>query len=223
MRDIHQHGGVSGRLTSWLVIAVSVAGLTSCGGGRPAARPSADSAEDTTTHESAPPAPAPVADQPAPAAQEEYVVRGACPFECCKYGDHWSLLHGGVLRSEPNGDADSVGSVADGATVQTDEGAMVLHPPGVATVVPDTSHNAGGPAIGDTVAVITYTGAKVAHVRSHGQEFDMNWSALHMSREPVQTWWVHMTDPVSGESVWLLMSGGISAEGVGAKNACGGH
>lgn len=207
---------------SWLVIVVMAGAVSSCGGQRPAARPSADSAPDTTIGESAPPAPAAVAEQPAPAI-EEYIVHGACPFECCKYGGNWTLLQGGALRSEPNGDADSVGSVADGATVHTEEGAMVLHPPGVATVVPDTSHNAGGPAIGDTVEVITYTGAKVARVRSHDQEFDMNWSGLHMMREPAQQWWVHMTDPVSGQTGWLLMSGGVNAAQVGAPNACGGH
>lgn len=222
MRGMDPNRGVGSTLRSWLVIVVMAGGVSSCGGGRPAARPSADSAEDTTARESAPPAP-PVAEQPVAAGVQEYVVRGACPFECCKYGGNWTLLRGGVLRSEPSSDADSVGSVADGATVHTDEGAMVLHPPGVATVVPDSSHNTAGPAVGDTVEVITYTGAKVGRVRWHDQEFEMSWSGLRMMREPVQRWWVHMTDPVSGQGGWLLMSGGISAEGVGAKNACGGH
>jgi hypothetical protein len=126
-----------------------------------------------------------------------------------------------VLRSEPNADADSVASVADGATVETDEGAMVLHPPGIAVVVPDTSNHAGLP-VGDTVEVITYTGAKVAHVRSSGQESDVGWGALHLIHEPVQRWWVHMTDPASGQAGWLQM-GGISAENVGAANSCSGR
>ena len=191
-------------------------------GGRPSRRAAADDSTADTSESGPPPARAPEPTQPPPAAPEpaEYIVRGACPFECCKYGPNWSLLHGGVLRTAPNPDADSVASVADGATVETDEGAMVLHPPGIAVVVPDTS-NHSALAAGDTVEVITYTGAKLARVRRNNQEAELGWGALHLIREPLQRWWVHMTDPASGASGWLQM-GGISAENVGAANACSG-
>jgi len=96
---------------------------------------------------------------------------------------------------------------------------MVLHPPGIAVVVPDTSARSSGPGLGDTVAVISYTGAKVARVRSQDQEFEMSWQGLRMLREPLQRWWVHMTDPNTGQSGWLQM-GGVSAQNVGAANSC---
>lgn len=204
-----------------LSAAVVLAVLVSACGGKSAERKTDDS--DTVAAAPAPPQAANDVNQP-PTDQgvepdEEYVVHGVCPFECCKYGN-WTIVEGGVLRSEPNSDADSVGSVATGAAVTTDEGAMVLHPPGKAVMVPDTSiHSSSGPNVGDTVEVITYTGAKVARVRSHGSEFEASWSALRMMRDPHQRWWVHMTDPNSGAAGWLQM-GGVSAQDVGAPNSC---
>jgi hypothetical protein len=148
-------------------------------------------------------------------------VHGVCPFECCKYGN-WTMLHGGALRSEPSRTADSVGSVAAGAAVVTDEGVMVLHPPGLAVIVADTSNrNSSGPAVGDTVEVISYTRAKLARVRSQAGEYELNWSAVHMMREPLQRWWVHLSDPTTGQEGWMLMAG-VSAQDVGAPNSCSG-
>ena len=200
-----------------LLNVILAVGLTGCGGGRPAQRTS-DSTADTTATVSIPPPEPVTAVAQSPAIDEEYIVHGVCPFECCKYGD-WTLLQGGALRTEPNGGADSVGSVVAGAAVRTDEGVMVLHQPGIAVVVPDTSARSSGPGLGDTVAVISYTGAKVARVRSQDQEFEMSWQALRMLREPLQRWWVHMTDPNTGQSGWLQM-GGVRAQDVGAANSC---
>src|SRR2546425_3187684 len=140
------------RASMAVLTAILAVGLTGCGR-RPAQRTS-DSATDTTTVSIRPPPPEPVtAVAQSPAIDEEYIVHGVCPFECCKYGD-WTLLQGGALRTDPNGGADSVGTVVAGAAVRTDEGVMVLHPPGIAVVVPDTSARSSGPGLGDTVAVI---------------------------------------------------------------------
>src|SRR5262249_26619285 len=118
----------------------------------------------------------------------------------------------------PIHEADSVGQVSQGPAAQTDEGAMVLRPTGLAVVVPDTG-NHSGLAAGDTVEVISYTGSKVSRVRSRDQEADIGWSALRMMREPLQRWWVHMTDPGTGQAGWLQM-GGVSAQDVGAPSSC---
>lgn len=151
---------------------------------------------------------------------EEYIIHGVCPFECCKYGD-WTALQGGPLRSEPSRTADSVGNIAPGAAIHTDEGVMVLHPPGVAVIVPDSStRNLSGVSVGDTVEVISYTGSKLARVRSGGgQELELSWSGVHMTREPLQRWWVHMSDPSTGQEGWMQM-GGVSAQDVGAPSSC---
>ncbi len=211
---------LSSTVTSSLLIGIFTALVAACGG--QTAEKTPPPADSEAVDAGAPPPAAPAAEtnpEPEPvAAPAEYVIRGVCPFECCKYGN-WTLLDGGVLRSEPNPDADSVGQVAAGQAVQTDEGVMTLRPPGVAVVVPDTSNHAGL-ANGDTVEVISYTGAKVARVRSQGgEESDIGWKGLRMIRDPLQRWWVHMTDPASGQAGWLQM-GGISAQNVGAPGSC---
>ena len=198
-----------------------VLGLSSCGGRPP--QQQSEAAGDTASPELPPPPQAEnAAEQPPPVADEEYVIHGACPFECCKYGGNWTMLEGGVLRSDPNQSADSVGSVATGATVRTDSGVMVLHPPGLAVIVADTSASAGAgtPRSGDTVAVISYTGQKTTRVRWNGQEIERN-SGLRMLRDPVQRWWIHVTDPTTLEGGWLQVSG-VSAENVGAPKSCSG-
>lgn len=201
------------------VLAVLTA-LTACGG-QTAERQSQNQA-DTVASEVAPPpeAPPPAAAAPAPDLPE-YVIHGVCPFECCKYGD-WTLLQGGALRSAPSADADSVAVVATGASVHTDSGVMVLQPPGLAVVVGnDTSTAAragGGPQVGDTVALLSYTNQKNTRVQWQGQEFERAGRAgLQILREPVQRWWVYLSDPRSGQSGWLQMSG-VNAEEVGGRN-----
>ena len=213
---------LSATMTSCLVLLT----LSACGG-KTAERKDETPVDTVATAEppAAPPeAPAdvtvPQSDIEASESGEEYVVHGVCPFECCRYGN-WTALRGGALRSEPSRTADSVGSITAGAAIHTDEGVMVLHPPGVAVIVPDSStRNLSGVSVGDTVEVISYTGAKGARVRSGGgQEVELNWSGLRMTREPLQRWWVHMSDPSTGQEGWMLM-GGVSAQDVGAPNSC---
>lgn len=208
---------LSSTVTSSLLI-VFTAVVAACGGQTAEKTPPPADSElvDSGTP---PPAPPEANPEPVPVAPPaEYVIRGVCPFECCKYGN-WTLLDGGVLRSDPNPDADSVGQVVAGQAVQTDEGVMTLRPPGTAVVVPDTSNHAGL-AVGDTVEVISYTGAKVARVRTRsGEESEVGWNGLQMIRDPLQRWWVHMTDPASGQAGWLQM-GGISSQNVGAPASC---
>jgi len=203
-----------------VLTAILAVGLTGCGGRR--VQRTSDSAADTTTVSIPPPSPEPVtAMAQSPALDEEYIVHGACPFECCKYGD-WTMLEGGALRSQPNPDADSVGSVDAGARVHTDSGVMVLHPPGVGVIAADTSSTGAGPRAGDTVEVISYTGQKVARVKWQGQELEKPPTGVHMLRDPVQRWWVYITDPSTLRGGWLLVKG-VRAEVAAQPNKCGGH
>lgn len=208
------------------VLGTLIVSSAGCGGQAADRQPAPPS--DTTVAaapESPPEAPAEVNQLPqtnveAAESGEEYVVHGVCPFNCCTYGGNWTMLEGGALRSAPSHTADSVGSVAPGASVHTDEGVMVLHPPGIAVIVPDSAtRTLSGAAVGDTVQVISYTGAKVARVRSNGQESEVSWSGLRMLREPLQRWWVHMTDPITGQGGWLQVNG-VGAPDVGAPNSC---
>jgi len=201
-------------------IAIVLAGLVGCGG-RPAQKQAQSDTDTTTTEAAPPPAAPPAAVAEAAPPDVEYVIHGVCPFDCCKYGD-WTLLQGGALRTAPSADADSVGSVATGASVHTDSGVMVLQPPGMAIVTGgDTSaaaQAAGGPPVGDTVELLSYTEQKSTHLRWQGQDFErIGRAGLQILREPVQRWWVYLSDPQSGESGWLQMSG-VNAEEVGGRN-----
>jgi hypothetical protein len=207
----------------WILVTLTSSSV-GCGGQTAERRPPPPADTTVAAAEESAQTPADVnqalqTDIEAPESGEEYVVHGVCPFECCKYGN-WTVMQGGALRSEPSRGADSVGSVAPGAAVHTDEGVMVLHPPGLAVIVPDSStRSLSGASVGDTVAVISYTGAKVARVRSQNGELELSWSGLRMMRDPLQRWWVHMTDPNTGQAGWMQM-GGVSAQEVGAPNSC---
>src|SRR5438132_13240555 len=95
------------RASMAVLTAILAVGLTGCGG-RPAQRTS-DSAADTTTV-SIPPSPEPVtAVAQSSVFDGEDIAHGACPFECCQYGD-WTMLEGGALRRQPNADRHRVRS-----------------------------------------------------------------------------------------------------------------
>ncbi len=204
------------RKIGWGVMTVLTAGMSACGSGAQQRQASVDTAEAAPDA-----APATTVNQLPPTRGEgsEYIVHGVCPFECCKYGD-WTMLNGGALRTEPNGSADSVGSVTAGATVRTDSGVMVLNPTGVAVIVSDTASTPqSGPRVGDTVEVISYAGQKVTRVRWNGNELDKT-DGVQILRDPVQRWWVHVTDPSSlGGGGWMMVNG-VSAEMAGAPNSC---
>ncbi len=190
------------------------AGLAGCGGGQPAQRTS-DSAIDTTVTEHAAPPPEPATVAQAPQVQETYIVHGVCPFKCCHYGN-WTSLRGGALRTEPNLSADSVAGITAGAQMRTDSGVMVLSPPGIAVVVSDSAAGSSGLHAGDTVEVLNYVGhgQQINRVRVQGQEMEMT-GGLRMLRDPMQQWWVYVTDPTTMTGGWMLM-GGVSAGEVGA-------
>ena len=200
-------------VASCLLISILMAGLSGCGE-RPAQR--SETTADTTT----PPPAEPAAANPPPptyAAQPagEYIVHGVCPFKCCHYGN-WTSLRGGALRTEPSLSADSVGGIAPGAQMRTDSGVMVLNPPGIAVIVSDSAAGSSGAHAGDTVEVLNSVGPgqQISRVRWQGQEMEMT-SGLRMVRDPMQQWWVYVTDPTTLTGGWMLM-GGISGGEVGA-------
>src|SRR6266581_2834577 len=150
----------------------------------------------------------------------EYVLHGACPFECCRYGKT-TMIGGGTLRASPSYYSDSVGRVADGATVETDSGMVIMHPTGLAVIVaepPAMGENLSAPRVGDTLEILQSVGEGKNRVRWHGLEFDMatgelgrpvTW--LQILREPAQSWWLSMTDSASQRSGWMRI-GGLRAE-----------
>jgi hypothetical protein len=100
--------------------------------------------------------------------------------------------------------------------MRTDSGVMVLSPPGIAVIVSDSAAGSSGPHAGDTVEVLNYVGheQQINRVRWQGQEMEMS-SGVRMVRDPMQQWWVYVTDPTTLTGGWMLM-GGVSAGEVGA-------
>ena len=114
-------------------------------------------------------------EKPAYESGPEYVLHGACPFECCRYGKT-TMIRGGTLRASPTYYSDSVGRVADGARVQTDSGMVIMHPTGLAVIVAETpamGENLSGPRVGDTLEILHSAGEGKHRVRWQGLEFDM--------------------------------------------------
>jgi len=136
---------------------------------------------------------------------ERFVDKGACPFECCTYGD-WRARRAVSLVAEPRAGSAPVGTIARGAKVraitgevQTSAGKLIVR-------------EAHGPfEVGDEVWVYTYLGEgyfKIWHrgVFSQadlevgaGQLSEAGWFAVE--REPVSDWWVQI-EVSAGLSGW---------------------
>src|SRR5437667_798785 len=210
--------------SAFALLALSI----SCRGERDQ-RPLSSQSAATDVADSAVPA-RPLARRPsmAPDTGPTFVVHGACPFECCRYG-HWRLESTVVLPAAPQRDADSAGVLAAGPGVRADSGVVVMHPVGLALVIsPPTASGEGDSlpfAVGNTVGTLNYEGEGYAKVRLHGRELSVNidgWDTLgtkgvRIIRRPVQAWWVHMTDSTTKQRGWVLMDG-VRVEG---SDACG--
>ena len=153
-------------------------------------------------------------------------VRG-CPFECCQYG-RWRFETLVALHAAPRDQADSVGIIRAGVEVAADSGFVFLHPPGLAVITDPTVAasyltSEVSFASGDSLELLDYLGEGHRNVRWHGRILDVSeaWDSTgrygaRLVREPVQTWWVHVTDERTGHRGWVLMEG-VHADG---SDAC---
>ena len=102
--------------------------------------------------------------QTVPASQrppENYVAKGACPFECCRYGD-WTVLESTGLVAAP-GSKRVVGTAQKGARVIGVTGEVHLKPEPVAVLME-------GDLPKDTIAfVLDYEGEGSVHVYTQGK------------------------------------------------------
>lgn len=155
-----------------------------------------------------------------------YVSRGACPFECCVYG-RWSLRTGALLRSAP-GRLDSIRVLPSGTVVSADSGLVVVNPVGLLELSAAPPTPSLGDSLraqpGDTVELLDYIGEGIRRVRLRGRELEVEefWRFRdtpvgRVLREPVQHWWVFMTDSASHASGWVLMD----SVQVSGADACG--
>jgi hypothetical protein len=102
--------------------------------------------------------------QAIPASQrppENYVAKGACPFECCRYGD-WTVLESTALVTAP-GNTRVVGTALKGTRVTGVTGEVHLKPEPIAVLME-------GDLPKDTIAfVLDYEGEGYAHVYTQGK------------------------------------------------------
>jgi hypothetical protein len=152
-----------------------------------------------------------------------FVDRGACPFECCTYG-RWRADSAVALRAAPDSNAQIVGTVSAGTTVDAVTGEVHVRPGMLVMSRGERAYSldrSGPPApgdsfkVGDTLLVYTSRGEGAFKVRlagSTGPMFELmlatpgtgcernNACTGRMLVSPAATWWVNVrtADGVSG-------------------------
>ena len=158
---------------------------------------------------------------------DNVVVPGACPFECCGYGKWTFNTTAPLLRYAPGGD--SIGFIPAGEQVSADSGFVWLNPSGMA-IVTDTTLDFDMPTrppvkVGDTLYVLNYHGEGYFSVRwrdtvtfTMGEQWDSTGRpGAKLIRKPAPSWWVHVTRP--SQRGWVEMKRGVEVRGA---DLCGG-
>jgi len=171
--------------------------------------------------------------------RDMFVDRGACPFECCTYGQ-WHADSAVALRASPDSSAPIVGTVASGTTVAASTGEVHVRP-GVFVMSRGEraySLDRSGPPtpgdsfrVGDTLLVYTSRGEgayKVRLVGSTGPMFELMLASPGTGCErsnacngrllaaPVSTWWANVRAP-NGTTGWTTDTRHFSG-----RDRCGG-
>jgi hypothetical protein len=159
-----------------------------------------------------------------------YAAHGACPFECCRYGE-WTLRSASMPIYRWWSAADSIGVLRKGEKFRADSGIVMVEPVGIAVVTSDSLRLEPYPQAaligahrGDTLRLLNYLGEGYRNVRLRDSVFSMmeQWdsSGTHgaqLTRNPVSAWYVHVTH--GAEKGWILMKRDASVAG---SDACGG-
>lgn len=134
------------------------------------------------------------------AVPDSVLVRGgACPFECCVYGE-WRAETAIPLAVEPRTGADSVGSIAVGETFPADTGFVRITGPAIIAVTDTVRVRDTTLLPGDTVVVLDYVGEGYWNLLHRGrvlEEVEGFWGAEHDDPRGAyygdyrKEWWVH--------------------------------
>lgn len=155
---------------------------------------------------------------------DNYIAKGACPFECCRYGN-WTVLEDTDLVAAP-GSKRVVGRAQKGSRVVGLTGEVHLKPEPVVVLM------GGGELPKDSIAFVldyggegegsVYTRGKVVHVFLGVAEycFRVSESCWGQTLAPVserkkEVWWVKIRLP-NGVIGWT-----DNADNFGDKDACG--
>jgi hypothetical protein len=204
-------------------LSLLVAAFGACGdpdaapdGGAPVARPGDIGAPAEPTEPPRLPEAPGIVNGGAPAS---FVDRGACPFECCVYGEWAAVTAVPVYRAER--DTSTVAfTLAAGERFTALTGNVHIAQPGIAVAVETV--DAGEPAgsvrfePGDTVYILNHLGEGTYNLWRNGEVIvgEGFWGVMPLSgggplgrllREPVSDWWVQVRDE-SGRGGWISMN-----------------
>jgi hypothetical protein len=220
-----------------LLLVLAVAGALSCSDGQEGG-PGSEMRADPPASDAAPvaaPDPRPEASEPDAVARwgarlphEVLVRRGACPFECCVYGE-WVAESSIPLLSEPRlRGQEAVAQLEPGRSFQADSGFVRVTR---AALVAVTAVVSAGPertlAPGDTLLLLDYVGEGFYNAWLNGEVVELSdfWSSTRgdaageLIGEHRTEWWVHATLR-QGENGWFRADGpGVE---IGGADACGG-
>jgi hypothetical protein len=164
---------------------------------------------------------------------EPYIVQGACPFECCQYGEWQATTKTPVYASEGTV-GPSVFTLRPGDSLKAITGNVHVSRVGRVRIVEKVDrgwaefeeHKLPAPAVGDTVYILSYAGEGhweywYRGLVGTGPEL---WSDLmgagivpgRLVAEPESKWWVHLIDR-RGRSGWLI----VPPEGFAGYDGCG--
>lgn len=165
----------------------------------------------------------------APRPKAPIVMPGACPFECCHYGD-WKLRGAATVRSRPSDNAPKSFGLKRGQAVFADSGFVQIDTIGM--VVLRTSHVDAmyhtPYGAGDTLLVLNYVGEGQYDAWWHGYSIQTEsfWDSLGQTPGPrtvgsvvrnmSMRWWAQIRDS-RGRRGWVDMYK-VKASGV---DACG--
>lgn len=142
-----------------------------------------------------------------------YRVEGACPFECCMYGE-WTATRPLTAYAEAGDTTGVAFTIEPGATFSADTGYVAVIQTGlVVTSRPvevyrsfESSRSVGA---GDTLYLLDYVGEGVYNAWLADSVYQIEAAmpgdpAYRTLRDPEQTWWAHAV-LADGRAGWLWM------------------
>lgn len=166
-------------------------------------------------------------------AGEVYVDRGACPFECCRYGN-WEARDSLVAYTS-EGDTSRVAFRirsgerfrADTGNVHVDVGILLASGPGVYGVKYEPGRVIRVPiAAEDTIYVLSYAGEGTYRILYDDEVLYAGWhgpqgeNTRQIRERGSEIWWVHAVNG-SGEAGWLRFEEPRYGTPVDGADACG--
>jgi hypothetical protein len=151
---------------------------------------------------------------------ENYVAKGVCPFECCRYGN-WSVLENTELVASPSSHR-VVATARKGSRVVALTGEVLLRPEPVIVLT-------GGELPKNSIAfVLDYAGEGYGHVYTRGKVVETFLAYAKYCFRPSESCWGETLVPEEKEQVWwvkIRLANGIvgwtdKTDDFGDKDAC---